>query len=99
MVGLKAGIKRGIFHMNNFKIWLDNAYVEEVEKLAKLVKTSSAYIRHIALGRRKPSAHVAGQIEKGVASLARPGLPIVLRGDVNEACKACPYYKEHKKWK
>jgi hypothetical protein len=83
--------------MNSFRIWLENATAEEVDKLAKLAKTSPAYLRHIALERRQPSAHVAGQIEKSTAQMGRTGLPIVLRGDVNKTCNSCPYYKQCKK--
>ena len=79
--------------MTAFKNWIDNATQSEIDKLAVLASTSPAYLRHIATGRREASAEMAGRIEKGTATISREGLPAVKRGDLSDACKSCPYYK------
>ncbi len=78
---------------DKFKIWLDNATGDEIDALAVAANTSSAYIRHIALGRRDASADMAARIEEGTKKIQREGLASVSRGDLSEACNECPHFK------
>lgn len=81
---------------NKMREWLAEATKEQAVQLAQLAKTSLGVLRQIAGGYRtegeaRTTPETARAIEK--ASKAFPELPVVLRGDLCPACKACEFYK------
>lgn len=62
----------------------------DLQALAKRAGTSLKYVQHLAAGRRKASAAMAGAIEK--ASDGEVG-----RETLCTACKSCPHLKASRK--
>ena len=81
--------------------WLRAATPDEAELLAQRAGTSAAYLRHLAAPddrayKRQPSVALAGAIERETRAMAKASkgrLPEVLRTDLLEACRECPYAK------
>lgn len=81
------------------KAWLTAATAAERETLAERVGSSSAYLAHLAVNedknyKREPKIGLAAGIEretKVLAKASRGRLPIVLRTDLIEGCRQCPY--------
>lgn len=75
-------------------VWLNAATADEQEALADRIGTSRAMLKHYAKGRREMSAERAGKIEAvtaGMHKASKRRLPKVMRTDVCEACRQCPY--------
>lgn len=53
--------------MNTLKSWMKLATAKEKEILAKKAGTSTAYLRHLAMGRRKCGAELSFRIEQATA--------------------------------
>lgn len=85
--------------ITQMKAWLQAATPAERETLAKLVNTSVAYLAHVAVNedklyKREPKIPLAAGIERETRAMAKSSkgrLPIVLRTDLIEGCRACPY--------
>lgn len=69
---------------------LSHMTLADLRDLAKRAGTSFRYVQHIASGRRRASAAMAGAIEK--ASGGEIG-----RETLCAACKSCPYLKACRK--
>ena len=84
--------------MTDLVTWMGAATPEEIKRLAKAANTTPNYLRHMAAGRREPSAQMAGQIEKATREIEKGKhglrLPAITRGEINIACAKCPYYKQ-----
>lgn len=88
--------------ITQLKAWLNAATPAERETLAKLVNTSVQYLSHVAVNedkayRREPKIPLAAGIERETAAMARVSkgrLPVVLRTDLVEGCRACPYARK-----
>ena len=85
--------------ITQMKAWLNAATPAERETLAKLVNTSVAYLAHVAVNedklyKREPKIPLAAGIERETRAMAKSSrgrLPIVLRTDLVEGCRQCPY--------
>lgn len=84
--------------MNQLKVWLRAASVPEQQALAERAGTTVQYLRRLAATKesyaRAAKAELAAAIETVTADMHRESkgrLPKVLRTDLNEACRACPY--------
>ena len=81
------------------KAWLKAATTLERETLATRVGTSTQYLSHVAVNddknyRREPKIGLAAGIERETTAMAKSSkgrLPIVLRTDLIEGCRQCPY--------
>lgn len=81
------------------KAFLNAATAGEREALAVAVGTSCQYLAHLAVNedrnyRREPKIGLAAGIERETIALAKTSkgrLPVVLRTDLVEGCRACPY--------
>lgn len=81
------------------KVWLNAATTAEREALATKVGTSAQYLAHISVNedknyRREPKIGLAAGIERETAVMAKTSkgrLPVVLRTDLIEGCRQCPY--------
>lgn len=81
------------------KVWLQQATTPERELLAQKAGTSSQYLSHVAVNedknyRREPKIALAAAIERETAAMAKTSkgrLPVVLRTDLIEGCRQCPY--------
>jgi phosphoenolpyruvate synthase/pyruvate phosphate dikinase len=75
--------------------WLADANAEQIKALAKLVPTSVATLRHIAVGRRQASAAFAVDLERASRALRKKeDTPILYQDDLCKACKKCAYLKQ-----
>lgn len=69
----------------------------ERKLLLRELGVSSTRVSHM-----QQSSHVlpstAARIERANAKLRKldPSLPVVLRGDLSDDCRACPYFKQRK---
>lgn len=75
--------------------WLKKAKTDMRARLAFLARTSDAMYRQWVPGRRGVSADMAGRIEDATRQIKieNPAAPEpVLRGDLCEACRRCPYF-------
>lgn len=86
--------------MNQLKKWLKAATKQEHEDLIRLAGTTYSYINQLANESRKASPEMAGRIAYAAAQIAWSGgresfnrLPKLERGDLNDTCNKCPYYK------
>lgn len=84
--------------MKALKDWLDKATDKDKAELARRARTSLAYIGHISTGVRRCSAKTAAAIERATkemnANAAAYNEPeIITRGEINDTCRICPYYK------
>lgn len=85
--------------ITQMKAWLNAATPAERETLAKLVNTSVQYLSHVAVNedknyKREPKIPLAAGIERETRAMAKASkgrLPIVLRTDLVEGCRQCPY--------
>lgn len=85
--------------ITQLKAWLNAATSAEREALAKAVSTSVQYLSHVAVNedkayKREPKIPLAAGIERETARMAKQSkgrLPVVLRTDLIEGCRACPY--------
>ena len=83
----------------DFLAKLQAATPAEREALAKAVSTSVQYLSHVAVNedkayKREPKIPLAAGIERETSRMAKQSkgrLPIVLRTDMIEGCRACPY--------
>jgi len=83
------------------KAWLSAATVTEREVLACAVGTSAQYLAHLAVNddkayKREPKIGLAAAIEQETTAMAKASkgrLPVVLRTDLVEGCRQCPYAK------
>ena len=81
------------------KAWLNAATVAERDLLAERVGTSSQYLAHIAVNddklyKREPKISLAAGVEretKVMHKASKGRLPTVLRTDLVEGCRDCPY--------
>lgn len=88
--------------ITQLKAWLNSATPAERETLAKLVNTSVQYLSHVAVNedklyKREPKIPLAAAIERETTAMAKASkgrLPVVLRTDLVEGCKACPYARK-----
>ena len=84
------------------KAWLNAATTPERELLAAKVGTSPQYLAHIAVNegkryQREPKIGLAAGIERETSAMAKASkgrLPVVLRTDLIEGCRQCPYAKK-----
>lgn len=82
--------------------WLRAATSAEQDLLAERAGTSAAYLRHLAAPdskayKRQPSTALAAAIEresKAMHKASKGRLPEVLRTDLVEACRECPYARK-----
>lgn len=77
--------------------WLKSATKNEQLQLAVRARTSLAYIKLLAAGKRNASAETAANIERASEELKRvnDALPNLSRADLNKTCRLCPFYKSH----
>lgn len=80
--------------MNKFKDWMDTSTTYEKIRVATEANTSAGLLYQLASGERSPSAKLAGDLEVAFKKLY-PKLGIT-RGDLNDACARCPYFKNCK---
>lgn len=81
------------------RAWILAATKVERETLAKKVGTSAMYLAHVAVNedkqyKREPKIALAAAIERETAAMAKTSkgrLPVVLRTDLIEGCRQCPY--------
>lgn len=67
---------------------------DEQQTLADKVGSSRAMLYHYSTGERRPSVRRAASIEvhtRDMAKASKGRLPVVLRTDMIEACRECPY--------
>lgn len=83
--------------MKRFKEWMGASSSVEKTKLANEAGTSTGQLYQLASGERFASAFLAGALEGAFKKLF-PGAGIT-RGDLNEACAKCPYFKQCMKGK
>lgn len=81
--------------MSSLKQWIISATGDEIALLAKEAGTSKAYLHQIATGHRRASACSAGIIVDAANKVraGNPRLPLLRRGDLCEACSACPHFQ------
>lgn len=81
------------------KAWLKAATTLERETLARNVGTSTQYLAHVAVNedklyRREPKIGLAAGLERETTAMAKASkgrLPVVLRTDLIDGCRQCPY--------
>jgi len=76
------------------RAWMRAATHDERDYLAEKLGTSVGMLQQYAGGHRQPSAAVAGEIERITTEMHEWSvgrLPRVVRTDVNQACRLCPY--------
>ena len=84
------------------KAWLKAATTLERETLARNVGTSTQYLAHLAVNedknyKREPKIGLAAAIERETTAMAKASkgrLPVVLRTDLVEGCRGCPYARK-----
>jgi hypothetical protein len=84
------------------KAFLNAATTAEREALAAKVGTSNQYLSHLAVNedkayKREPKVGLAAAIERETIAMAKSSkgrLPVVLRTDLVEGCRACPYARK-----
>lgn len=79
--------------MNSMKNWMSVASTAEQTRLAKIAKTSRAYLYQLASGERVASAELAQRLEVAGREMAvkNPNLPDLYQRDLCPACRTCPY--------
>lgn len=84
--------------VEKFREWMKESTITEKKELALKARTSLSLLYQLGYGTRTASADLAGRIEKASSILSRKSrhkpLPVILRGDLVDACAKCPYYKE-----
>jgi len=88
--------------ITTLKSFLNAATLGERELLARNVKTSVAYLGHLAVNddkkyKREPKPELAAAIERETKKMARNSkgrLPVVLRTDLISACRECEFAKK-----
>lgn len=80
--------------MSKFKDWMATSTTHEKIKLANEAGTSAGHLYQLASGERDASANLAANLETAFKKL-HPSLGIT-RGDLNNACARCPYFKKCK---
>jgi hypothetical protein len=84
------------------KAWLNAATPAERDSLASAVGSSAQYLAHLAVNadkayRREPKVILAAAIERETTAMAKASkgrLPVVLRTDLVEGCRGCPYARK-----
>lgn len=79
------------------RAWMTAAEPEEKILLASRVGTSIGYLRHVAEGRRRPSAALGAKLETQTKIMSRVSggrLPVVYRTDVVDVCRECEYARK-----
>ena len=84
------------------KAFLNAATTAEREALATKVGTSNQYLSHLAVNedknyKREPKIGLAAAIERETTAMAKASkgrLPVVLRTDLVEGCRGCPYARK-----
>lgn len=82
--------------LRGFELWMACADRQDKLRLARMAKTSCAYLYQVASGHRNPSPALAGRIAKATEKLnaeTSGRLPVVRRGALSSVCRACEYYK------
>lgn len=77
-----------------FAAWMKAATTSEQEHLAERVKSSIGTLYQYSTGHRNVGVERAAQIEEVTREMSKASkgrLPVVLRTDLVEACRACPY--------
>jgi transcriptional regulator with XRE-family HTH domain len=86
--------------MAKFKTWWKEAASSEKKQVAEFASSSVMTLWQYANGTRRPSPDMAGRLEEAIAIVNRlprhKKLPEVTRGDLNDVCATCKYYKECK---
>lgn len=88
--------------ITSLKAWLKAATTAERDTLAQRVGTSTQYLAHVAVNedknyKREPKIALAAGIERETTTMAKASkgrLPIVLRTDLIEGCRQCPYARK-----
>lgn len=86
---------------NRMREWLHSATRAELDRLAKLAKTTIGTIRQIAGGYRtegeaRATPDLARNIELAAVKVHREGLPSLAREDLCPACAKCEYLRAAK---
>jgi DNA-binding transcriptional regulator YdaS (Cro superfamily) len=81
--------------VKKFLEWWNASSVEDHNKLADLIGTSTTYLRsHVIAGRRPMTAAYAATVERALKMIGRgrkQALPVVDRRDLCETCRHCPF--------
>lgn len=83
--------------MTKMTEWMRLASTKEQHELARRAKTSRQYLYVLSNDRsphtREAQPELAARIEKASVHLNRknPNLPVVMRTDLNQACRNCEY--------
>lgn len=82
----------------NLTLWLAEATPEERQQLAELAGTGVNYLSQLSGGHRSASPELARELERAAAAVrkqrspkARALLPVLLRTDLNAACRGCEF--------
>ena len=87
---------------NKMREWIASATRTELDRLAKLAKTTVGTVRQIAGGYRtegeaRATPEVARNIELAAIKVYREGLPSLKREDLCPACAQCEFLKDARK--
>jgi hypothetical protein len=80
--------------ITSIKAWMLSATTHEQELLADKAGTTKAHLYQLSGGYRQTSAALAGRIEAAAAEMHKASkgrLPRIVRTDLCDACRACPY--------
>lgn len=82
----------------NLTLWLAEATADERQQLAELAGTGVNYLSQLSGGHRNASPELARELERAAAAIrkqrspkARALLPVLLRTDMNVACRGCEF--------
>jgi hypothetical protein len=79
---------------NELTKWLKLATPNQQILLAKLAKTSRAYLHHIATRRKRSGPETADAIALASHNPAFKGLPLLRKEYISPACARCEYAKK-----
>jgi len=84
----------------DLRAWMRAATEIELVTLAVAAGTTRRYLYHLASGKRRASAELAGRLEDAAAIITRASkrrLPKLSRTALCTACATCPYATKCKK--